>query len=203
MQQDDGLRFGVLDGGVVHLCVDVQRLFAEDTPWKTPWIDRVLPKIVEITADHASETIFTRFIPARSAADSVGAWRRYWRRWEKMTLSNLSPDMVNLVADISHFTPPAVVIDKRNYSPWMTPELPRLLRQHNIHTLIITGGETDICVLATALGAIDRGFRVILASDALCSSADETHDAMLKLYRSRFSQQIETATTEQILDAWR
>jgi nicotinamidase-related amidase len=70
-------------------------------------------------------------------------------------------------------------------------------------TLVITGGETDVCVLATVLGAIDRGFRTVLVTDALCSSADQTHDALMELYRSRFSEQVEVVEMEEVLDGWR
>ena len=66
------------------------------------------------------------------------------------------------------------------------------LRGAGIDTLVITGGETDVCVLSTMLGAIDWGFRVILVTDALCSSADETHDAMMNIYLNRFGEQVET-----------
>jgi nicotinamidase-related amidase len=45
-------------------------------------------------------------------------------------------------------------------------------------------------VLATAIGAIDWGFRVILVTDALCSSADETHDAMMKVHMNRFASRL-------------
>jgi nicotinamidase-related amidase len=57
-------------------------------------------------------------------------------------------------------------------------------------------------VLATMLGAIDWGFRVILVTDALCSSADETHDAMMNVYINRFGEQVETVTTETLLEGW-
>jgi hypothetical protein len=26
-----------------HICVDVQRMFAEETPWHVPWMARVIP----------------------------------------------------------------------------------------------------------------------------------------------------------------
>jgi nicotinamidase-related amidase len=52
------------------------------------------------------------------------------------------------------------------------------------------------------MDAVDAGFRVILAHDALCSVSDESHDAMLQLFASRFSQQIELAPAEEILASW-
>ena len=61
---------------------------------------------------------------------------------------------------------------------------------------------TDVCVLATVLGAVDRGYRTIVVSDALCSSSDETHDALMTLYARRYGQQIETVTTEHVMAAW-
>jgi hypothetical protein len=52
------------------------------------------------------------------------------------------------------------------------------------------------------MGAVDFGYRVVIASDAICSSADATHDALLTLYQSRFSEQIEIADTETNLRHW-
>jgi nicotinamidase-related amidase len=67
----------------------------------------------------------------------------------------------------------------------------------------VTGSETDVCVSATIMGAVDHGFRVILVRDGVCSSSDEGHDALLQLYHRRFSEQIETASAEEILSKWR
>ena len=52
------------------------------------------------------------------------------------------------------------------------------------------------------LGAIDWGFRIILVTDALCSSADETHDAIMNVYMNRFGEQVETVTTQTLLYSW-
>jgi nicotinamidase-related amidase len=52
------------------------------------------------------------------------------------------------------------------------------------------------------MDAIDHGYRVVLATDAICSSSDETHDALLRLYQRRFSEQIETADSKTILSCW-
>lgn len=198
-----GLRFGGLTETAAHLCVDMQRMFAEDTDWHTPWMDRVLPNVVALAERNPEQTVFTRFIPLRSAEDGHGTWTRYYGRWPRMTLEALPPGMIDLVPELQGFAPPAWIIDKRLYSPWTITELHPRLRQSGIDTLIITGGETEVCVMATMIGAIDLGYRVVLTMDALCSSADETHDAMLRIYDSRFGMQVETAETAEILDSWR
>ena len=120
-----------------------------------------------------------------------------------MTIDQLGPDIIELVPDLAKYVPPACTFDKHVYSPWTSTDLHQQLRGAGIDTVAITGGETDVCVLATMLGAIDRGFRVILVIDAICSSADETHDAMNNVYINRFGEQVQTVTTQTLLDSWR
>jgi len=48
-------------------------------------------------------------------------------------------------------------------------------------------------VLATVLDAVDIGYRVIVVRDAICSSSDEGHDMLMRLYHTRYTEQIETA----------
>jgi nicotinamidase-related amidase len=165
-------------------------------------MDRVLPCVHEIVERHPEQTVFTRFITAEHAGDGPGAWSRYWTKWAEMTRDQLDPALLGLIPELARFCPPAQVIDKRVNSPWRTPELPQTLQSRQCDTVIVTGGETDVCVLATVLGAVDRGYRAIVVTDALCSSADETHDAVLTVYASRYGQQIETVTTAEILSAW-
>jgi nicotinamidase-related amidase len=167
-----------------------------------PWLPRVLPNVVAIASAHPERTIFTRFIPAAKPGHGVGMWRHYYERWGSMTIDQLGPEMIGLVPELAQFVPPARIFDKHVYSPWTGTDLHQQLRGAGVDTIIITGGETDVCVLATMLGAIDWGFRTILVTDALCSSADETHDAMMDVYMNRFAQQVECVTTGTVLDSW-
>lgn len=196
------ITFGPLGPHCIHLCVDMQRLFAENTDWHMPWMERVRPVVEHIARRHAGETIFTRFIPAAHPGEGVGTWRRYYRRWASMTIEKLGADMIELVPELARFVPPAETFDKFVYSPWLDERFHARLRARGANTLIITGGETDVCVLATVLGAVDHGYRVVLVTDALCSSSDAAHDASLDVYHMRFGQQVETASAELVLDAW-
>ena len=42
----------------------------------------------------------------------------------------------------------------------------------------------------------------MLVTDAVCSSSDQTHDALMTFYNQRLSQQVETADTETVLSIW-
>jgi len=184
-----------------HICVDMQRMFAEDTPWKVAWMERVSPQVLEVVGRHAERTIFSRFLPPVRAADAKGLWRAYYEKWWMMTGEHLPAEMYGLLPELAAFTPPAIVFDKRTYSPWVDGRLNNYLKRHDVETLVITGGETDVCVLATALGAIDLGYRAIILTDAVCSGADETHDASLKLFQSRFTAQMDAMSTDAFLSS--
>lgn len=202
MEEQEHLRFGPLGDSCVHICVDMQRLFAGDTEWHTPWMERVLPVVQRIAEVRAGQTIFTRFIPATRPGEGCGTWRHYYERWHDMTLEALKPGMTELLPPLARLVPPSEVIDKRVYSPWLGGELERSLRSRGADSLVVTGAETDVCVLATVLGAVDRGYRVVLATDAVCSSSDRTHDALMTLYHERYGQQVETATADEVLRCW-
>lgn len=117
-----------------------------------------------------------------------------------MTLEKIDPALLELIPALAAFVPPAMVFDKHVYGPGVETHLHQHLQQRRIHTLIISGGETDICVLTAILGTVDVGYRVILARDALCSAQDATHDSIMNIYYNRFSSQIEVCTTEDILN---
>ena len=78
----------------------------------------------------------------------------------------------------------------------------RFLHGGEADALIVSGSETDVCVLATMLDAVDIGFRVIVVRDAVCSSSDEGHEMLMRLYHTRYTEQIETADAEAILSRW-
>ena len=197
-----GLRFGPLGDGAVHLCVDMQNMFAGPTDWHTPWMARVLPNVERIVRRDPARTVFTRFIPARNADAAEGTWRRYYRHWHGMTLDALDPAMMELMPPLADYLPLAEVIDKTSYGPWLDGALDRCLARRGADTLVVTGGETDVCVLGAVLGAVDRGYRVVVAVDALCSASDEMHDAIVMLYASRYDRQVETASTDEVLENW-
>jgi len=187
----------------VHRCIDMQRIFAPGGLWATPWMERVLPTIASIVARHQDRTIFTRFITPQDPEDRAGQWQTYFRRWHQATRRHLPPAALDLVPALGKFVPPAAMIDKPAYSAFTNPQLATQLVDKSVGTVVISGAETDVCVLSTVLSAVDLGFRIVIVEDALCSSSDAGHDALMTMYRTRFHGQVDLVTAEALAEFWR
>ncbi len=186
----------------VHLCIDMQRLFGESGPWPTPWMPRVLPTVQQLVAHGPEHTVFTRSIPPKTPESATGMWRAYYAKWPDVARDAIDPSLLRLVPELEAFVPPARVIDKPVYSAFAASALQAYLVERDVDTLLITGSETDVCVLATVLAAVDLGYRTIVAKDGLCSSSDTAHEASLHLYAQRFNVQVELAEAAELIDAW-
>jgi nicotinamidase-related amidase len=198
----DGLHSYPLTPRTVHLCVDMQRIFSAEGIWATPWMDRVLPVVAELAGRYPERTVFTRFITPNRPDDMPGMWQRYYTRWKEATREHLDPALLELLPPLAKLCPPATVINKTRYSGFAEPELFSHLQAREADGLVVTGSETDVCVLATVLGAVDLGYRVILVRDAVCSSSDEGHDALMQICHRRYTEQIEVADASAIMARW-
>ena len=187
----------------LHLAIDMQRIFAEDTSWHTPSLARILPNVARIARAKPEATVYTRFIVPRSPADAPGQWRTYYERWAEFTLERMDPSLVDLVSPLAQIAVPGAIVDKPTYSVFEAPGFGERLAAEGITTLVFTGVETDVCVLASLMAAVDRGFRVIAVADAMTSSDEASHRAILDLVFPRMPDQIEILDTDTLLAAWR
>jgi len=174
-------------------------MFAEETPWHVPWMAHISDQVLEIAERYPQQTIFTRFIPPVGPDEMPGMWKVYYKKWREMTRAVLAPELIDIVPRLKRLVPPARIFDKQTYSPWANGRLHEALVQDQTDTVVVTGGETDVCVLAAVLGAIDLGYKVVVLKDAVCSGANETHDASLELLGDRFSVQVEIILTADYL----
>jgi nicotinamidase-related amidase len=177
----------------------MQRLFAEKTDWYSPSMMTILPNIVRLSKALHSHTLYARFTVPVDPEEANGCWKDFYRRWSTINSRQLPADIIDLVAPLAELATPEQLFDKPGYSIFSSPGLDARLRDANVDTLILSGVETDVCVYSSVLSAIDLGYAVILASDALASPDDGAHQAVLMQLAPRLPEQIKIMTTDDIL----
>ena len=94
-----------------------------------------------------------------------------------------------------------VIDSKRRYDCFIGSELEFCLNKNSINTLLITGVNTNSCVLATAVSACVRDFAAIVIEDCVDTmDGPDLHDAALTCIRTAFGW---TMSSEQALESIR
>ena len=186
----------------VHLCIDMQRLFAETTDWHTPALPDIIPNIVRIARAHPVQNIFARVTVPTAVNAARGSWVEYYRRWNGIVAA-VAKDagLIEIVEPLVEIARCEETLDKPAYSMFASA-LHERLAAREVDTLIFTGVETDICVLSTIFAAIDLGYKTIVVDDAVTSSDIAAHRAVLDIVLPRMPQQVSIVDTETLMQRW-
>jgi maleamate amidohydrolase len=93
------------------------------------------------------------------------------------------------------------VITKKRYNAFAHTKLAKLLKDRGIKTVILVGGYGSRCVLASIVGAVDEGFRVVVPRQ-LIGNTDVTMDeipATLSVIKSIYGFVVDT---DEIYATW-
>src|SRR5690625_1263781 len=92
-----------------------------------------------------------------------------------------------------------VVDTKKRYNCFLRTDLEFLLNSLNVDTLLVTGVNTNSCVLATSIDGNNRDFKVIVNEDCVDTiDGKEAHESALQMIRLAFGW---TATTDEVINA--
>lgn len=195
----DGIVFGPLPSDTLTICIDMQRLFMEPGEWYCPEALAIVPAVEELVSAYPETVLFTRFITAGSPEDAQGRWAHYYRRWRSVTRAVVGEAAMEIHPQLAVHASPGRTFDKTVHDSFGSREFSAFVKSRDPGALILCGIETEVCVLATALSAVDLGIRTVIATDAVASSDPEAHRAALELIYPRFDQQIELATVAEII----
>lgn len=76
--------------------------------------------------------------------------------------------------------PGEVVINKTRFSAFNGSDIDRVLKEHGVRQLAVTGVGTNYCVQCTLLDAYDHGYDCILVEDGTGTLAQELQDVAVK-----------------------
>lgn len=88
--------------------------------------------------------------------------------------ANIPPEASELVPELNVQTGD-VVVTKRQWGAFYGTDLEQQLRRRWIRTIVMGGIATNIGVESTARAAMDRGYELVFAEDAMSSLSAEAH----------------------------
>lgn len=109
----------------------------------------------------------------------------------------LGPTMPELVTALPENTP---VVEKTSFSACLVPKfLDAVYRRESICKVLLTGMESHVCVLQTALDLLSLGYEVHLVADAVGSRFASDYDIALRRLES---SGVFLTTVESVLFQW-
>lgn len=96
--------------------------------------------------------------------------------WTEQYPKGLGVTIPEIAAELDGLTP----IEKTAFGCMADSHFVAALQETGRTNLLITGVETHVCVMQTALGAVERGFEVWVASDAVAAREKHQHKAGLE-----------------------
>src|SRR5689334_7487253 len=111
-----------------------------------------------------------------------------------------SPSAV--VVDALATRPEEPVIEKRWYDAFSGSPLDGALRARGVTSLVVTGTMTDICVLATVIGAFNREYRVTVVDDAVATLWPDIQRATLDIVARAYGRVVSSKHVIDTLAAW-
>jgi nicotinamidase-related amidase len=109
---------------------------------------------------------------------------------------------VTTVAELAP-QPHELVVRKRWYDAFAGTPLDGALRARGVRSLVVTGTMTDICVLATVMGAFNREYKVSVVDDAVATLWPEIQRATLDIIGRAFGRVVSSKEILDTISTWR
>jgi nicotinamidase-related amidase len=150
-----------------------------------------LPVVHVVTSYRSVEEIASN--PWWAAVAGTDATRASVLRHQLPTSPGL--ELMPEVYDAEH---DLVVGTKKRYDCFAATDLDHVLRSRSIDTLLLTGVNTNSCVLATTVAANTRDYTAVVVSDCVDTMDPALHEAALAVIRQAFGW---VASAEEVLAA--
>jgi nicotinamidase-related amidase len=147
----------------------------------------IVPALVRLLDEVRAAGVPVIYIVHQIRPDGSDARSPFWGEAE--SVGDLYPNVQEQVvgsrwtelADGLEPRPGDHVLPKKRYGAFSGNDLAFLLRNLDVETLVLTGVETEICVLATAYHAFNEDYRVVVARDGTAGLEADLADAALRI----------------------
>ena len=180
-------------GKTALLVVDMQRAFLDPgEAMEVPAARDIVPQIqslLELFRSRALPVVFTEFTYSETMPLLVGDLHPEHKRAAPGAPTGFGvPSSCCLEGDLSVDTVPELaprpdetVIRKRWYDAFAGTPLDGVLRARGVTSVVVTGTLSEVCVLATVVGAFNREYRITVVEDLVATLWPEIHRATLDI----------------------
>ncbi|HEU5319295.1 MAG TPA: isochorismatase family cysteine hydrolase [Methylomirabilota bacterium] len=98
--------------------------------------------------------------------------------------------------------PDELVVRKRWYDAFAGTELDGALRARGVTGLVVTGTLTDVCVLATVVGAFSREYRIVVVEDGVATLWPDIQRATLDIIGRAYGRVVSSKEVLDTLSGW-
>lgn len=98
--------------------------------------------------------------------------------------------------------PDELVVSKRWYDAFAGTPLDGALRARGVTALVVTGTLTDICVLATVVGAFNREYRITVVEDGVATLWPEIQRATLDIIGRAYGRVVSSKAVIDHISTW-
>ena len=201
-------------GRTALLVVDMQRGFLDPgAAMEVPEARTIVPTVAGLIAlfrRAGLPVVFSQFVysPAvpllvgdlhpehRPAAP--GAPTGFGRPSSSCLLGDPSVEVASALAP----APGELTVQKHWYDAFAGTPLDGALRARGVRSLVVTGTMTDICVLATVVGAFNREYRVTVVEDGVATLWPEIQRATLDIVRRAYGRVVPAKVVADEIAAW-
>jgi nicotinamidase-related amidase len=107
---------------------------------------------------------------------------------EASIVPELGPEASDVIASRRH-----------GLTPFPGTDLDQILRNLDVRTIVATGVSVNIGITGMVMGAVDRGYRVALVTDAVAGVPREYADAMIEHTLAALATRV---TTDEVVGVW-
>ena len=201
-------------GSTALLVIDMQRGFVDaGAAMEVPPARESIPRIrelIDLFRARRLPVIFTEFVYSEAAPLLAGMLHPEHRRavpgaprgfGHPSSACHEDDPSVATVAALAP-RPDELVIRKRWYDAFAGTPLDGALRARGVDTLVVTGTMTDICVLATVVGAFNREYRITVVDDAVTTLWPEIQRATLDIIGRAYGRIASTKEVADVVGGW-
>ncbi len=185
----------------LFMVIDMQNVYSKGGEWYCPSIDTSADNIIKVINkqnNNGGNIIFTKFI---ANENPTGTWIDYNVENKAVNDDVYAGEIIDVLKPYAN---DENTYEKSEYSSLSVPAIKDVVSTYiGLGRVVVSGVVAECCVLATVMGLIDMGVKVIYLSDAVAGIDEKTEQSVLNILEGLEPLHVRRMTTDEYLSELR